>query len=124
MYKTIESRKIRIAIVGCGRISKNHFGSIEKHSEDLELVAICDTDAMILADHSERYGVKGYRRMEEMLVAEELDIVALCTPSGLHATQTELAAQSRVHVMTEKPMATRWSDGVRMVQACDKDKHQ
>ncbi len=47
------------------------------------------------------------------------DIVALCTPSGLHPDQTVAAAAHGSHVMTEKPMATRWQDGVRMVKACD-----
>ena len=40
-YPTINGRKIRMAIVGCGRISKNHFGSIEKHQDNIELVSIC-----------------------------------------------------------------------------------
>ena len=47
-FSSINGRKIRIAIVGCGRISKNHFGSIEKHAADLELAAICDTDPCLL----------------------------------------------------------------------------
>ena len=46
-------------------------------------------------------------------------MVAICTPSGNHADQTELCARHGVNVMTEKPMATRWSDGVRMVKSCD-----
>ena len=108
-----------MAIVGCGRISKNHFGSIEKHEENIQLVCICDVDQQLLDEHSQKYQVPGYTSMEMMLDKEELDIVALCTPSGIHPYQTELAAQYGVHVMTEKPMATRWSDGVQMVRACD-----
>ena len=50
---------------------------------------------------------------------ENLDLVVLCTPSGLHAQQTEIIAKYGVCVMTEKPMATRWHDGIRMVKACD-----
>ncbi len=114
-----QDRKIRIAIVGCGRISKNHFGSIEKHGDELELAAICDIDPTVLAEHAEKYNVPAYRDLEEMLEKEQLDLVALCTPSGIHPDQTVLAAKHNVHVMTEKPMATRWYDGVRMVKACD-----
>ena len=55
-----------------------------------------------------------------MLEKENLDLVALCTPSGVHAEQTELCAKYKVNVVTEKPMATRWEDGLRMVKACDK----
>lgn len=115
----IRNRKIKIAIVGCGRISKNHFGSIEKHGEDIELAAICDIDSTVLAEHAEKYKVPAYRDMAEMLEKEQLDLVALCTPSGIHPDQAMLAAKHKVNVMTEKPMATRWSDGVRMVKACD-----
>lgn len=118
-YSVIKDRKIRIAIVGCGRISKNHFGSLEKHADDIELIAVCDTNSEILTRHAEQYNVHGYQSLEEMLKKEQLDLVALCTPSGTHAEQAVIAARYSVHVMTEKPMATRWQDGVRMVQACD-----
>lgn len=118
-YPSITGRKIRIAIVGCGRISKNHFGAIEKHNDELELAAICDIDSVVLFEHSERYKVPAYRDLEEMLEKEQLDLVALCTPSGIHPDQAILAAKHGVNVMTEKPMATRWNDGVRMVKACD-----
>lgn len=118
-YSAIEGRKIRIAIVGCGRISKNHFGSVEKHSDNIELIAVCDSNLETLRVHTEEYNVSGYQNLEDMLKKEELDVIALCTPSGMHADQVVAAAKHNVHVVTEKPMATRWSDGVRMVKACD-----
>ncbi len=119
MYHSIQNRKIRIGIVGCGRISKNHFGSLEKHADNMELVAICDNTAGTLESHTEKYQVPGYGSMEQMLNNEQLDLVALCTPSGTHPDQAVRAASHGVHVMTEKPMATRWLDGRRMVKACD-----
>lgn len=118
--KHITGRKIRIAIVGCGRISKNHFNSLEVHADDFELTAVCETDPVLLAEHSARYKVPGYVSLDAMLESEAtLDAIALCTPSGIHPEQTVTAARHGVHVITEKPMATRWSDGVRMVKACD-----
>lgn len=119
MNAIISGRKIRLAVVGCGRISKNHFASIEKHAENLELAAVCDIDPQVLAQHIERYKVPGHSRLEDLLRAEKPDLVALCTPSGIHPEQAILAARTGVNVMTEKPMATRWQDGVRMVKACD-----
>ena len=118
-YPVINGRKIRMAIVGCGRISKNHFGSIEEHQDNIELVSICDVQQTVLSEHEATYKVKGYLDLSGMLENEDLDLVAICTPSGNHADQTELCAKHGVNVMTEKPMATRWSDGVRMVKACD-----
>ncbi len=119
MYPIVRDRKIRLGIVGCGRVSKNHFGSVEKHQESIQLAAVCDSDVSVLTAHREKYSVPGYQSLEGMLEGEDLDLVALCTPSGLHPYQTELAAKAGISVMTEKPMATRWADGVRMVRACD-----
>lgn len=115
----ITNRKIRIAIAGCGRISKNHFGSIEKHAEHLDLVAVCDVDQDTLAAHKVQYKVPGYLLLDQMLQTAKPDMVVLCTPSGIHADQAVLAASHGIHVITEKPMATRWHDGLRMVRACD-----
>lgn len=119
MYPTVTGRKIRIAILGCGRISANHFASIEQNAEHLELVAICDSDAEVLRQHAEKYSVPAYQRLSDMLQKEKLDAVSICTPSGVHAEQAAQIAQRGIHVITEKPMATRWQDGIRMVKACD-----
>jgi len=119
MYPIIKGRKIRIAIVGCGRISKNHFGSIEKHADQLDLVSVCDINPHILKEHRDTYKVPGYLRLEDMLKEQGLDILVISTPSGLHSEQAVLAAKYGVNVVTEKPMATRWQDGIRMVKACD-----
>ncbi len=119
-YLAINGRRIRVAIVGCGRISKNHFGSLEKHQDNMELISICDIQQEILSKHKKKYNIKGYLNLSDMLEYEDLDLVVICTPSGVHADQTELCAKHCVNVMTEKPMATRWSDGVRMVKVCDK----
>jgi UDP-N-acetyl-2-amino-2-deoxyglucuronate dehydrogenase len=118
-YPIVVDRKIRIGIVGCGRISKSHFNSIEKHNHDLDLTAVCDVDPSALEAHTSQYKVTGYTQMAEMLRHEKLDIVALCTPSGLHPQQAILAAEHGVNVLSEKPMGTRLADGLAMVKACD-----
>ena len=115
----VVNRKIRTAIVGCGRISKNHFESLEKHQDNMELISICDNQQTILSAHEKKYNIKGYLDLKDMLEKEDLDLVVICTPSGTHANQTEICAKHSVNVMTEKPMATRWNDGVNMVKACD-----
>jgi UDP-N-acetyl-2-amino-2-deoxyglucuronate dehydrogenase len=119
MQTPISDRKIRIAVVGCGRIAKNHFAAIAQHAGQLDLAAVCDVDTERLSQHASEHKVPGYRRYEDLLRESGCDLVSLCTPSGLHAQQTILAAQCGKHVMTEKPMATRWQDGLDMVRACD-----
>lgn len=117
--RLIKSKKIRIALVGCGRISKNHFESIRSNSEHISLVSICDNNKKVLSQYEEIYNVNGYYDLKDMLSNEDLDLVAICTPSGLHSEQTKICASYGVNVITEKPMATTWKDGLSMVKACD-----
>jgi UDP-N-acetyl-2-amino-2-deoxyglucuronate dehydrogenase len=82
-------------------------------------VAVCDADPQTLARATQRSGVPGHASLAGLLAASDADIVVLATPSGLHPQQAIEAAAAGRHVMTEKPMATHWSDGKRMVAACD-----
>jgi UDP-N-acetyl-2-amino-2-deoxyglucuronate dehydrogenase len=115
----IRDRKIRIGVIGCGRIARNHFGAIAQHAGDLELVGVCDADQAVAAATGSEFGVPHFSDLESLISTVHPDVIALCTPSGLHPDQTVRAAGRGVHVITEKPMATRWHDGLRMVRACD-----
>jgi UDP-N-acetyl-2-amino-2-deoxyglucuronate dehydrogenase len=115
----VKDRKIRFALVGSGRISANHFDALDRHKDRAELVGVCDIDAEALTRAEVRTGAPGFRSLEAMLAGTDADVVILATPSGLHADQAIQVAAAGRHVMTEKPMATRWQDGKRMVHACD-----
>lgn len=115
----ILDRKIRFALVGCGRIAANHIDAIISHAARAELVGVCDVDSQAALRAAEKTGAPAYASLSEMLLATQADVVVLATPSGLHAEQSIQIAAAGRHVMTEKPMATRWSDGERMVAACD-----
>jgi len=112
-------RKIRFALVGCGRIAKNHFEAMKTHAERCEIVGVCDIDPAALAQAVEATGAVPYTNLTDMLARCDADAFILTTPSGLHPDQTVQIAEAGFHVITEKPMATRWEDGKRMVAACD-----
>ena len=133
----IVDRRIRIALVGCGRISRNHIKAIAAHHERAELVAICDTQAerleqaqQLITQAAADYpgaatNPAQFNSYSELLAAAQaktnpVDLVVLGTPSGLHPGQVIAAAEAGLHVCTDKPMATRWADGVAMVKACDR----
>lgn len=118
MPSVIADRPVKIALAGCGRVSRNHFESFRTHAADLELIAVCDIDPERARKHGGEMGVPHFTAFEAMLGGSDPDLVALCTPSGLHAGQTILAAKMGRHVISEKPMATRWRDGLAMVRAC------
>jgi len=115
----ITDRKIRFALVGCGRIATNHFEAIKAHAERCELVDVCDVDPDALDSAVARTGAQGHAGLAAMLATTRADCVILTTPSGLHPAQAIEVARVGLDVMTEKPMATRWSDGLAMVRACD-----
>jgi UDP-N-acetyl-2-amino-2-deoxyglucuronate dehydrogenase len=116
---SITQRKIRFALVGCGRISTNHFNAIKKHAERAELVGVCDIDSKALDAAVTATQAKPYQTLTALLKDTDADAIIVATPSGLHADQAVEIANSGRHVITEKPMATRWHDGLRMVKACD-----
>ena len=97
------NRKLRVGVIGCGRISVMHFVSIGA-IEEAELVACCDIKRDRADAAAEEYGIKAYTSYEEMLEREDLDAVHLCLPHHLHSKVAVYAFEKGVHVLTEKPM--------------------
>lgn len=115
----ITDRKIRLALVGCGRIAQNHFGAIARHADRVELTDVCDIVEDAAGAAGNLTGARMWTSLREMLDNTGADAVVLTTPSGLHSSQAIEVARTGRHVITEKPMATRWQDGLAMVRACD-----
>lgn len=115
----VDNRKIRLALVGSGKIAEKHLQAIELYREQLELVAVCDINPDTLQLSIEKTGAKGFTQLEQLLQASNADVVILCTPSGLHARQAIKVMQAGKHVVTEKPMATRWHDAQHMIDISD-----
>ncbi len=115
----IVGRKIKIALIGCGRAAQSHFAAINAHQDNLQLVAVCDRNSQARKQVQERYEIAAYADVGELLASSDADVVSICTPSGLHAPLAISCAKAAKHVLVEKPMATRFADGVSMVKACD-----
>jgi UDP-N-acetyl-2-amino-2-deoxyglucuronate dehydrogenase len=109
---------VRVALVGCGRISRNHLDAIAR-IDDLELVSVADTDPSRAQSIGAEQGVPAFASLDEMLAAVPSDLVAICTPSGLHPQHSIAAARAGRHVLTEKPMAISLAAADDLVHACD-----
>jgi len=114
-----DEKNFRIALLGCGRISKNHFEAIAK-IDGLELVAVCDSDAKRASEAGAHWQVPHFTSYEKMLKDAGADVVTIATPSGLHADQGVAAANAGKHVVMEKPMAISLTGADALVHACDK----
>ncbi len=113
------AKTFRVALVGCGRISKNHFEAIDK-TDGLELVAVSDADPERAKRAGLEWKVPYFSSYEKMLAESNADVVTIATPSGLHPEQGIAAAKAGKHVVMEKPMAISLTGADALVQACDK----
>lgn len=115
---TRSNQEFKIALLGCGRISKNHLETIAA-IDGLRLSAVCDSVEERARSAGEKYEVPWFTNYEKMLAEAECDVVAIATPSGLHPAQGILAAKAGKHVISEKPMAITLSSADELVNACD-----
>ena len=96
-------KKLRVGIIGCGRVSVMHLGSIAL-LEDAELAACCDIIQERAEAVAKKYGAKAYLSYEEMLDTETLDAVHICLPHHLHSKVACYAFEKGINVLTEKTM--------------------
>ena len=109
---------VQIALVGCGRIARNHLDAIDKIDE-LQLAAVCDVVESRAREAGERADVPWFTSYAKMLEHAPCDVVAVCTPSGLHPAHGMQAARAGRHVVCEKPMAITLTSADELVKACD-----
>lgn len=116
-------RKLKFALVGCGRVSENHLGALTSGQLAAELVAVCDLDEAKARAKGEKYHVPYYTDYHAMMTAHpELDVVNVATPTGYHAQHVIELARYGKHIVVEKPMALRVSDCDRMIAACRRNR--
>ncbi len=107
------------AILGAGMVAHYHQTAIAENADSgARLVAIGHYDPARFDAIRDEFGVPVHT-YDEILANDEVDVVAICTPSGQHAEQTVAAARAGKHVMVEKPMALSMEDVQRMMTACD-----
>jgi len=113
---------ISFAIVGCGNIGKRHALHIHNYAQ---LSAVCDIDITKAQALGSQYNTKVYASLNGLLTNEPtIQVIAICTPNGLHAFQTIQCLQAGHHVVCEKPMAISAADCRQMIAASERyNKH-
>jgi predicted dehydrogenase len=111
---------IRVAIVGCGRISDLHQLGY-RGREDARIVAVCDNNRRRASQKAKAWGVeKVYSDYQQVLEDKTIDLVELLTPHHLHYPMSVQAAQAGKHISVQKPMALSASEADKMIAAADK----
>ena len=108
-------RKLRVGIIGCGRISVMHLIPLQTIKE-AEVVACCDIKRERAEETAKKYGLTAYESYEEMLDKENLDCVHICLPHYLHSKAAICAFKHGVNVLCEKPMDVDYESAERAVK--------
>jgi UDP-N-acetyl-2-amino-2-deoxyglucuronate dehydrogenase len=111
-------RPLRLGIVGCGRVHRNH-AQAARLLDGVELVGVADVDQRALDAASGDWSVPGYADYRELL-ATGVDLVSVCLPHHLHAPVCMEVASAGAHVLCEKPLATTVEECDEIIAACDR----
>ena len=102
---TSEKKTLRVALVGTGAVANAHARAVAAYPRG-ELVAVADLSVDKAREFADTYGVgSAYGDLDEMLAAQQPDVVLVCTPPGPHRAQTLAAFAAGAHVVVEKPPA-------------------
>ena len=114
--------KIKIAVLGCGSIAEiAHFPAIAKR-EDADLVAVCDADEKTAEEAAAKWNAgRWFTDYREMFDKVAMDAVIVATPNHLHRNQVIAAANRKIDILVEKPIAVTNKEAWDMVDACRKN---
>lgn len=100
-----QAKEIGFGVVGLG-MGSYHADAIIK-AKGARLVAVCDIDEDRLNREVEKYKVKGYENYEDMLKDPEVEVINICTPSGMHVDMAVPAVKAGKNIIVEKPVDIR-----------------
>lgn len=118
----MNKRKLRVGIIGCGTIFPMHAESIRQVcKKNAELVAVCDIKEGSLTKAEFKYKCRGYNNYKDMINKEILDVVHICTPHYLHKEMAIYAAEKKINIFLEKPMALNKTEADEIRQVVKKN---
>ena len=124
--------QVRMGLIGCGGIANRHLQSgyralAERGADNFVIIATCDVRKEMAEDYADRIaefqGVRprAYGRIEEMLKAEDLDGVDICTPHAYHHNSAIPCLESGVNVMIEKPFGISIKASKKIIETAEQN---
>lgn len=120
-YNSVQARPLRTGIIGFGRVAAEDHVPAYQVAGGFEVAAVAD--ASPAGRRAARDGIRKarvYASHQEMLAAESLDLVDICTPPSFHTAQAVDALNAGVAVLCEKPVASGSSELARLIKAAQK----
>lgn len=109
----MSDKKLKIGMIGLGRISKTHLRSIADIKE-AELTAVCDVNEKIVEEVSSMYQVEGFTDFEKVISHPKVEAVMILTPPETHFEIVDCALRANKHVFCEKPLTSSLEDAYKM----------
>lgn len=121
-----KQEKMGIALMGLGQYSANQLAPALEHTEHCYLAGIITGTPEKAESWKEKYNIPekniyNYENFEEIAQNEDIDIIYVVLPNGLHADYVVRAAKTKKNIICEKPMATSVEDAERMLHACEEN---
>jgi UDP-N-acetyl-2-amino-2-deoxyglucuronate dehydrogenase len=110
--------RVGTALIGCGKVGDTHAQAFQA-LEESSFVAVCDFDAARAHSFAERYGVRAYSDVENLLSDPDVRMVSVCTPHPTHPELASACLRAGVHTLVEKPMAVDLKGCDEMIDAAD-----
>ena len=107
---------LRFGLIGCGRVAPRHAESLLS-LPGAQLVAVADVRESRAERFAAQYHAAAHTDYHALLARQDVDVVNICTPSGLHAQMAVEAMQAGKHVIVEKPIALTLHDADLMIGA-------
>lgn len=115
-------RRIRLGVIGCGRVAQAHLAATENLKAEVELIAVADSDEKRAKEAKDRFGAKTFTsRFEEILHLPEIEAVIIALPNHLHHPVTLKATKTKKHILVEKPMALNTKQAKEMVKVAKRN---
>jgi len=107
-------RVLKGAMIGCGWFAANHLHAWRR-IPDVEIVAAAD----LSVDRARSFAARAYGSAEEMLDCEQVDFVDIATHAASHLALVRIAAERRIPIICQKPIAPDWAGALEIVRAAE-----
>jgi predicted dehydrogenase len=118
----VKNGNVGFALVGTGMAGEFHAQEL-RFVKGADLVAVCSRNPARVRAFAERHGVKHFfTDYREMMKFEEIDVVNVNVPTGLHAEVTLAASEAGKHVLVEKPLEINLARADEMIRVCRRNR--
>lgn len=109
------NKPLGVGVIGLGRISPRHIEDSIKQIKELRLVAVCDINSKLAREVGKKEQVPFYKQYQDLIKNKDVEIVAVCTPNGLHYPMGKAVAQTGKHCVMEKPVSLNYKQALNLV---------